>query len=208
MVDRLHSRRSVLATSAGVVSVGLAGCTAGAEEEGGHTEEAHHEGDGDHDDGGTDHSHGATDELGDPTPHVSVSMETHDDGSKHFMPHVVHVEPGGSVEWTLENGGHQTAAYHPETHGHDQRIPDGADPWKSGSLENGESFSWTFDVEGVYDFVCKPHEADGMVGSAIVGWPDPDEQPALEPPSDRLPDAAVAQLEEYNHRVREVLEDR
>lgn len=45
-----------------------------------------------------------------------------------------------------------------------------------------------------------------MVGTVVVGWPDPDGQPGLTSPADDRPDAAITQLETFNDQVRDVLE--
>ncbi|QFU84105.1 halocyanin [Natronorubrum aibiense] len=156
-----------------------------------------------------------------------------DDGTHHFAPHVVHIEEGGTVTWTLESGAHDTVAYHPDNadllpSASERRIPDGAQPWASEFLRTeGETFQRTFEEAGVYDYVCTvvehghgpergqgpyghhpTHESTGMVGRVIVGWPDPDSdaQPALRAPADELPEAARDELEGFNERTRTALE--
>lgn len=46
-----------------------------------------------------------------------------------------------------------------------------------------------------------------MVGTILVGLPDPNEQPVLEPVSEAFPDAEREALEHQNERVRDVLEE-
>ncbi|WP_306060097.1 cupredoxin domain-containing protein [Natronococcus wangiae] len=188
----------------------IAGCLGegGKDGEQEHSESDGDDGDGSHDqEDGSSHDHGHDDhEVGQPDSEMKVEMTTNDDGN-HFAPHVVHVESGGTVEWVLESGNHDTVAYHPDTHDSQRRIPDGADPWESDLLDDGDTFEQTFEVDGVYDYVCTPHEETGMVGTVVVGWPDPADQPGLNPPADDLPDAAIEQLEQYNERVREALEN-
>lgn len=148
------------------------------------------------------HSH-TVEALESPVEHADVAMVS--DDAHHFEPHLVWIEPGGSVAWTLESGSHTTTAYHPDAE-KPQRIPDEADGWDSGILqEEGQTFDQTFDGEGVYDYFCRPHEGIGMVGSVIVGEPDPHEQPALEPPQEELPEEARELLEQLNHAVNETL---
>ena len=162
------------------------------------------EGDHDH---GHQHDHGHDHELGDPTSTVAVSMETHEDGTHHFVPHVVHIEVGGTVRWVNDSGSHDTTAYHPDTFGEIRRIPSNTEPWESGLLnEPGETFEQTFETEGVYDYVCTPHEGGGMVGTVVVGWPDPEDQPGLEPVAADRPASAKEGMERYNDRVRQLLE--
>lgn len=164
--------------------------------------------DHDHDDGHDHHDHDHDHELGEPVSHATVTMETHDDGTHHFIPHVVHVEAGGTVEWTLESGHHDTAALHPETHGPQARIPAAAEPWASDMLDaEGETFERVFEVEGVYDYVCTPHAAEGMVGSIIVGDPDPADQPGLAAPDEEYDENVAEWIEHYNQQVLAALDD-
>ncbi|GAB3041923.1 ThuA domain-containing protein [Natronobiforma cellulositropha] len=153
---------------------------------------------------GDGHDDEFDDNLGDPVTEITVDMA---DGNR-FEPQIVHVEEGATVTWEFVGGWpHDTVAYHPDTYG-DQRIPDGTDPWQSDLLsQEGETFEHTFEDEGVYDYVCVPHEEAGMVATVVVGWPDPDGQPGLESPSIDMPSGAREELEALNARVSDVLED-
>lgn len=144
--------------------------------------------------------------LGDPAAYVKVSLSSTDSGDP-VDPPIVHLAAGGTVEWVVDDGDHEVAAYHPETHGNQRRIPADVDPWTSDGLSPGDSFDRVFDTEGVFDYVSVPHEVDGAVGTVIVGWPDPDEAPGLESPSEVYSVAAVDTLERQNERVRDVLEE-
>ena len=44
-----------------------------------------------------------------------------------------------------------------------------------------------------------------MLGTVVVGNPDPDGQPGLQPPQDSLPDEAATKIESLNERVTEAL---
>lgn len=142
-----------------------------------------------------------------PAENAEVRMVTTEDGSGyHFEPHVVWVRPGGTVTWTLESGAHSATAYHPDND-RPLRMPDDATPWDSGLLtEPGASFDHTFEIAGVYDYYCIPHEALGMVGSVLVGRPDTHGQPGLAAPQSDLPSQARTELEERNTTVRELLD--
>jgi plastocyanin len=50
----------------------------------------------------------------------------------------------------------------------DVKLPSGANPFGSGMLLRGQTFSRTFDVPGVYRYVCTLHETTGMKGVVIV----------------------------------------
>ncbi|WP_255170335.1 cupredoxin domain-containing protein [Natrononativus amylolyticus] len=181
MNERRKTRRRLLVASGTLLTTGLAGCIG--------------------EDPGADDPY-----LGDPEPYVEVRLEGPGTDAS-VDPPVVHLVDGGTVEWVADGETHDATAYHPDTHGDQQRIPDGADPWESGPLSSEDSFDLVLDVEGVYDYVCTRHEGDGMVGSIVVGWPDPNEALALEPPDDDRPEAAIAALEERNERVRSMLEE-
>ncbi|WP_206425148.1 plastocyanin/azurin family copper-binding protein [Halobellus captivus] len=206
------TRRRMLQLTGGAAVVGLAGCTGtqtddsggGADstststEEGSHTEDGGES--GHNDEGGHDEAVGA------PSDSVDVSMIT-EDGGYHFEPHVVRVNVGGTVTWTNESGSHSTTAYHPDND-QPQLVPDGAASWDSGlRSEEGATFEHTFETEGVYHYYCTPHESLGMLGSVIVGDPDPHEQVALEDPPADKPETVREKLTELNEIVRTALGD-
>ena len=60
-------------------------------------------------------------------------------------------------------------AFHPDHDNHELRIPEGAQPFDSGMLAAMESFQWTFEVEGTYDYYSKHHEGAGLIGRIVVG---------------------------------------
>lgn len=177
-------RRRVLSSGASLtaaVGTGLAGCLEGS--------------------AGSNDPH-----LGEPAPFVDVELSSASNEA-HVQPPVAHLVDGGTVEWTAVDGSHDVTAYHPSTHGSQARLPEETAPWTSEPMTAGESFDRVFDVEGVYDYVCRPHESQGAVGGVVVGWPDPEGEPALEPPAETFPPTAVDALERRNDRVRAVLEE-
>jgi plastocyanin len=93
-----------------------------------------------------------------------------------FDPVGLHIKPGQTIRWINADSGnsHTATAYHPANDGRPLRIPEFAEPWDSGYLLPGESFSVTLGQDGVYDYVCIPHEVAGMVGRIVVGHPDRD----------------------------------
>jgi plastocyanin len=83
---------------------------------------------------------------------VTVRME-----DNFFDPANITVEPGTTVTWVQSgNNPHTTTSY------------DGL--WDSGMLPggSGQTFSFTFDEPGTYDYFCIPHENLGMVGTVTV----------------------------------------
>jgi plastocyanin len=83
---------------------------------------------------------------------VTVRME-----DNFFDPAQITVEPGTTVTWVQSgNNPHTTTSY------------DGL--WDSGLLPggSGQTFSFTFEEPGTYDYFCIPHEDLGMVGTVTV----------------------------------------
>jgi plastocyanin len=87
-----------------------------------------------------------------PVPGV---VEVH---NNFFDPQTVRIEPGGTVRWTVVDGGHTITA-------DDGRFDFPA----SGTLAAGESVSWTAAGDEVVRYHCKIHDGEGMVGSIVVG---------------------------------------
>ena len=199
----------MLQLTGGTAVVGLAGCTGTQNNDGGATNGTPTE--SGHDDGGTETGHSDDEDdhdeaVGAPSDTAEVRMIT-EDGGYHFEPHVVRVNVGGTVTWHNESGSHSTTAYHPDND-QPQLVPDGAAAWDSGILsEQGATFEHTFETEGVYHYYCTPHESLGMIGSVIVGEPDPHEQVALEEPPADKPDRVREKLEELNGMIRTALGD-
>ncbi len=126
---------------------------------------------------------------------VEVAMAGTPNGSSvWFKPRGLLIQPGQSVRWTNRDSGnsHTSTAYHPADFGKPLRIPRAAKAWDSGFLLPAESFTLRFDVPGVYDYFCLPHEHAGMVGRLIVGAPDADAQALRQASDDKLPPAARA----------------
>ncbi|KAB7624199.1 plastocyanin/azurin family copper-binding protein [Alkalilimnicola sp. S0819] len=91
-------------------------------------------------------------------------------GHVNFDPIGLFLQPGQTVRWVNRANVHTVTAYHPDNDRHPLRIPRAAEPWDSGYLiEPGKVFERRFEVPGVYDYYCAPHEAAGMVGRLVVG---------------------------------------
>jgi len=88
-----------------------------------------------------------------------------------FRIHVLDMDWGGSV-----------TAFHPSHDNHELRIPEGARPFDSGILIEGDNprarFEWIFEEEGTYDYYSRRQERLGAVGRIVVGSPGgPGEEP-------------------------------
>jgi plastocyanin len=188
------TRRDAIRAGTGAVGIALAGCLDGLASDGG-AEPTEPENAG---------------ELGVPASEFTVTTTSRP--FPEFKPQIAHVEVGATVEWVVETGRHSVSAYHRETHA-PHRTSDGVGPWGSELLTGpGSTYECTFDTEGVYDYVdtqqvCVSHEIAGNVGRVVVGWPDPDEEPAMAAPQEELPGRVGNAIEMFNEKTRPVLRD-
>ena len=73
---------------------------------------------------------------------------------------VARVEVGQTITWTPDSKGHNVQFI---------SVPDGVEKVKS---KLSKEFSYTFEQEGVYLYVCTPHASMGMIGVVVVGDSD------------------------------------
>lgn len=87
-----------------------------------------------------------------------------------FSPAVVHVAVGDTVRWTNLGIVTHTVTFDPAAARTPGLVvlPPGVQPFDSGSLEQDDSFSHVFTVEGAYGYICRYHQSSGMVGKVIV----------------------------------------
>lgn len=87
-----------------------------------------------------------------------------------FDPDNLTIPKGATVTWKNVAQVPHTATDDPAKAGNKANavLPNGAEPWDSGLIPGGESWSRTFDVSGTYTYFCIPHEAAGMVGRITV----------------------------------------
>lgn len=87
-----------------------------------------------------------------------------------FAPAQVTITVGGTVTWENPSTVVHTATGDPDNVADPDNVelPDGAEPWDSGFVQPGDSFSHTFTEPGTYHYVCVPHEGVGMAGTIIV----------------------------------------
>lgn len=74
-----------------------------------------------------------------------------------FEPPAIAVDPGTTVvwEWTGDGGAHDVVD---ENGAFESELVD----------EAGHTFEHTFEEEGVYQYICTPHEANGKKGAVLV----------------------------------------
>jgi halocyanin-like protein len=156
------SRRGFLRTAAGATAVSAAAGTATAQEgtEGGDGGG----GGGPPDFGGFldqvgNYDGSVADATGQDTATVEVGVQANG-GAYGFGPPAIHVDNGATVqfEWTGNGGGHNV-------------VSDGDGPLDSGSAVSsaGVNYEHTFEEDGIYPYVCVPHESLGMKGAIVVG---------------------------------------
>ena len=99
------------------------------------------------------------DATGQDTVTVEVGVQANG-GAYGFGPPAVHVDNGATVqfEWTGEGGGHNVVS-----------ADDGPLDFGSAVASAGVNYEQTFDTDGIYNYVCVPHEGLGMKGSIVVG---------------------------------------
>lgn len=87
-----------------------------------------------------------------------------------FAPTQVTIKVGGTVTWENPSTVVHTATGDPDKVADPDNVelPGGAEPWDSGFVQPGDSFSHTFTEPGTYRYVCVPHEGVGMTGTIIV----------------------------------------
>jgi len=87
-----------------------------------------------------------------------------------FVPEVVNISVGDTVHWTNPAFVTHTVTFDPTqaaTAGN-VALPAGVAPFTSGDIEEDQGYSHTFMAKGTYKYVCKYHEAMGMVGTVVV----------------------------------------
>ena len=87
-----------------------------------------------------------------------------------FSPKEVTIPVGGTVEWKNTAIFGHTVTFDPSkaedpTH---VQLPAGVAPFDSGKLGAGKTWSHVFTTPGRYQYVCVPHEDDGMIGVVNV----------------------------------------
>jgi halocyanin-like protein len=189
MDDRTSRRRTFIATGAAAVAGLLAGCaggdggdetdpetdatTAEGGNETGGNETSENETDGNETDGNesggggqqpsfdgwfedTSNYDGVVDRTGEESPTVMVGAEGNG-GNFAFEPAAIRIDAGTTVvwEWTGEGSSHNVKA---DDDSFESEYYDSA----------GETFEHTFEEAGTYEYVCVPHQAQGMKGAVVV----------------------------------------
>ncbi len=105
-----------------------------------------------------------------PVTAVTVKMTS----QLRFEPEEVTIQRGETIRWVNASPIPHTTTGDPEknpvkeTRPELARLPPGAEPWESGLLNEGQSFSHTFTATGEYQYFCIPHVLSGMLGTITV----------------------------------------
>ena len=93
----------------------------------------------------------------------------HMDGEE-FQPSKLTIAVGQTVEWKNTSGDPHTVTVVPDKAlvSADVALPKNAQPFDSGTIPAGMTFSHTFTAPGTYRYYCTLHEGNGMVGEVIV----------------------------------------
>ena len=87
-----------------------------------------------------------------------------------FEPALITINAGETVEWINVSRHPHTVTADPSQAANPAHVvlPQGAQPINSGEIPPGQRFTHTFQVPGIYFYVCLPHEERGMVGIVVV----------------------------------------
>jgi plastocyanin len=100
----------------------------------------------------------------------TVEVEMKQGAKMIFDPDTVTINAGDTVNWTNPSFVTHTVTFDPAKAqtASDVVLPAGVAPFDSGSMEQDATFAHQFTAKGTYKYVCKFHEAMGMVGTVIV----------------------------------------
>jgi halocyanin-like protein len=140
------TRRSALQAGGAALAVGLAGCSSG---DGGSGDSGPYD--------GWLNSANWSESVTDATGQASVTVEVGAGGGYAFAPAAVRVSAGTEVVWEWLGRGGSHNVKHVEDEFESELV-----------VEEGHTFSHTFDSAGVYKYVCVPHRSTGMKGVVEV----------------------------------------
>ena len=77
-----------------------------------------------------------------------------------FSPNIVKIDVGDTVFWKATDPGHNVAFMMKGG------VPEGVEKFTSKISKDAE---YTFNIPGIYAYICVPHKSMGMIGFVIVG---------------------------------------
>lgn len=102
-------------------------------------------------------------------PAAEVLVEMTD--QMRFEPASVTILAGHTVTWVNRAAVVHTVTSEPGVGG---ALPESAQPFDSGPIEPGQRWSHTFEVPGVYEYICIAHRESEMVGTVMVEHAEPE----------------------------------
>jgi plastocyanin len=110
---------------------------------------------------------------------TTIDVTVAPNGDLVFSPSSVTIHPGDTVRWTWGSSFHSSTSGIPG-------APNGI--WDSGILNQGATFSHTFNSTGTFPYYCTPHGGCcGMVGTVIVASASPTPAPTPTPSPSSTP---------------------
>jgi plastocyanin/uncharacterized protein YggT (Ycf19 family) len=112
-----------------------------------------------------------------PASATTFNVTVGTNGDLVFTPSSITIQPGDAVQWTWSSSGHSTTSGSPG-------LPNGI--WDSGILNQGATFTRTFNTAGTFPYYCTPHGGCcAMVGTVVVAAqsPTPTATPTATPAS-------------------------
>lgn len=99
-----------------------------------------------------------------PREHIVKVVSDLENVRMYFEPRNLIIQPGDTVTWVnMDEVDHNVITY-------PDGYPKGAERIESPDLsKKGERWSYTFGVEGTYEYHCMPHIVMSMIGTVVVG---------------------------------------
>ena len=114
-----------------------------------------------------------------------------------FSPPVLRVQPGDTVRFLATDHGHIAQSI-------DGMTPDGAGPFRG---RINEEIEVTLTTDGIYGYLCQPHQTMGMIGFILVG-DFTTNLPAIREAATNLRGRATTErLEAYLAQIEEIAAD-
>src|ERR1700730_18092863 len=111
--------------------------------------------------------------LGPSLASATTFTVTVGNGGLFFTPSSITIQPGDTIQWTWSSSVHSSTSGSPGS-------PNGI--WDSGILNQGATFSHTFNTVGSFSYYCTPHGGCcGMIGTVTVSTPTPSPTPTPTP---------------------------
>lgn len=91
------------------------------------------------------------------------------DKGEFLPPHIV-INVGETVEFRNIGLTRHTVTANPGSLSSkgNEKLPAGAEPLNSGWIDGFKSYTYTFEVPGLYQYICQPHEDAKMIGTVTV----------------------------------------